>query len=305
MIPKDNMKHSEVSLLLRRRPNGTVQPGRDFEQIDFRHDRFESTAGGVRDPLRRLVLTLGALAVVLGNITNGSAQTKGGDTSVLRVGVTPVFPPMIYREGGKIVGAEADFAAALGRELGRPIKFVDVKWEDQFAALSENRTDIIMSSVSITRPRAFHASFAKPYLTIGQMALVRRTDSPKYLLGFPVRPEGVLGVKKGTTGDFLVQENFSRSKRKYFDNGELAARALAKKKIDLFFSDSPTVLWLAGKDESAGLTAVPITLTEENLAWAVRKSDAELLESVNRSLAKMQESGEAAAILRRWIPQLN
>jgi ABC-type amino acid transport substrate-binding protein len=37
----------------------------------------------------------------------------------LRVGVAPVSLLMIYMEGAKIVGVEADFAQALGKELGR------------------------------------------------------------------------------------------------------------------------------------------------------------------------------------------
>jgi polar amino acid transport system substrate-binding protein len=224
------------------------------------------------------------------------------EVAPLRVGVTPVFPPMIFREGGKIVGVEADFAKALGQELGRPIKFVEVEWEDHFTALTENRTDIIMSAMSITRPRQFRAAFTKPYLGIGQMALVRRADAHKYTLGFPTRPEGHVGVRKGTTGDFLVQQEFPQSKRKYYTSAEQGAKALAKKQINLFISDSPTIWWLEGMNEEAGLVAVPIQLSQEPLAWAVRKSDTELLESVNRALEKLRASGGAAAILRQWIP---
>jgi ABC-type amino acid transport substrate-binding protein len=220
----------------------------------------------------------------------------------LRVGVTPVFPPMIYRDGGKIVGVEADFAAALGRELARPIQFVEVKWDEQFTALADDRTDIIMSALSITRPRQFRAAFAKPYLAVGQMALIRRTDASKYGIGFPAHPEGVIGVKKATTGDYLVQQEFPRCKRKYYDTGEHAARALVKHQIDLFICDSPTVWWLEGNYEQEGLTVVPVALSEEHLAWAMRKSDADLLQSVDAALEKMQKSGQANAIIKRWIP---
>ena len=224
------------------------------------------------------------------------------EAAPLRVGVTPVFPPMIFREGGKIVGVEADFAKALGQELGRPIKFVEVDWEDQFTALTDKGTDIIMSAMSITRPRQFRAAFTKPYLGIAQMALVRREDAHKYTFGFPTRPEGYVGVRKGTTGDFLVQQEFPHAKRKNYTSAEQGAKALAKKQINLFVSDSPTVWWLEGMNEKAGLVAVPIQLSQEPLAWAVRKSDTELLESVNRALEKLHSSGEAANILRRWIP---
>jgi len=228
--------------------------------------------------------------------------SAGASAAPLRVGVTASFPPMVYKEGGKLVGVEADFAKALGEELGRPITLVEINWEDQIPALTEGRTDIIMSSMSITRPRQLRVAFTRPYLAVGQTVLVRRADVHKYLLGFPSLPEGTIGVLKATTGDFLVQQEFSRSKRKEFKSSLDAAKALEKKKIDLFICDLPVVSWLAGMNEIAGLVAVPVLLSEEQLAWAVRKSEPELLESVNSALETFQKDGRAAAIIKRWIP---
>lgn len=220
----------------------------------------------------------------------------------LRVGVTSIIPPMVYKEGGQIVGIEADFAKALGTELGRPIKFVEVKWEDQIPALVEGRTDIIMSSMSVTRARQLRVAFTKPYLAMGQMALVRRADLRRYALGFPIKPQGVIGVWKATTGDYLVQQEFSGCKRREFKSAEDAARALLKKQIDLFICDAPVVWWLAGMNEAQGLATAPILLTEEQLAWGLRRSDTELLESVNKALDKLQKDGRAGGIIKHWIP---
>jgi polar amino acid transport system substrate-binding protein len=197
---------------------------------------------------------------------------------------------------------EADFAQALGQELGRPVKLVEVKWEEQIPALVEGRTDIIMSGLSITRPRQLRVAFTKPYLSMGQSVLVRRVDADQYLLGFPTTPPGTIGVLKGTTGDFLVQQEFSRNKRKEFKSPLEAAKALEKKQIDLLICDSPIVCWLAGINEAEGLAALPVLLTEEWLAWAVRKSDTNLLASVNTALEKLQRDGRAATIVKRWMP---
>ncbi len=58
----------------------------------------------------------------------------------------------------------------------------------------------------------------------------------------------------------------------------------------------------AGMNETEGLVSVKVLLTEEQLAWAVRKSDPELLESVNGALEKLQREGRTTAIIKRWIP---
>jgi polar amino acid transport system substrate-binding protein len=239
-----------------------------------------------------------AISLALFSFSLGAAP----DSTPLRVGVTADFPPMIYKDAGKLVGLEADFAKVIGEELGRPIKLVEVRWEDQITALADGKTDIIMSSMSMTRARQLRVSFSKPYLTVGQTVLVRREDANKYLLGFPASPKGTIGVLKSTTGDFLVQQEFPRNERKDYKSPQDAAKALLKKKIDLLVCDTPIAWWLASVNEVEGLVVVPVSLTEEQLAWAVRKSDPELLESVNRALEKLQKDGRAKEIIKRWLP---
>jgi ABC-type amino acid transport substrate-binding protein len=231
-----------------------------------------------------------------------ACTTLASADDVLRVGITPNQPPMAFKQDGKIVGVEADFARALGAQLGREVKFVEVDWEDQIPELLANHTDIIMSSMSVTTLRQLRVDFCTPYLQIGQMTLVRAEDANKYLLGFPAPPPGVIGVIKATTGDFVVQENFPRLKRKEYTTGEEAARALVKKKIDLFISDSPTIWWLASVNEVNGLTIVPQLLTNEQLAWAVNKSNPGLRDAANAALYKWQKDGTAQRILKQWVP---
>ncbi|HTR42390.1 MAG TPA: transporter substrate-binding domain-containing protein [Pseudomonadales bacterium] len=235
-----------------------------------------------------------SLVVALGDPPAGPAP--------LKVGVTPHFPPMVYKENGTLAGVEVDFAKALGKELNRPIQFVELDWEDQIPALADGRTDIIMSTMSITLARQLRVSFAQPYLTIAQTVLVRREDAGKYVFGFPIEPPGKVGVLKATTGDYLVQQEFPHAKRKAYDSAQEAGKALEKGRIDLLICDSPTAWWLAGMNEAQGLTVIPISLSTENLAWAVRKSDGTLLASVNAALAKFQANGTATAIIKQWIP---
>ena len=210
---------------------------------------------------------------------------------------------MIFKQGTTIVGLEADFALGLGKELGRPVEFVELEWEKLIDALEEGKIDIIMSSMSVTRARQFRVTFSIPYLRIGQMALVRADE--KYHSGLLSRSlaDRTVGVRKGTTGDLLVQQEFPRAKRKYFKTDDEGALALSKKKIDLFIDDSTMIWYLAGVYEGKGLTVAPLVLSEEILSWGLRRSDTDLLESVNAFLKKIQASGDLDRVLRRWIPR--
>lgn len=211
---------------------------------------------------------------------------------------------MAFKQDKQLAGLEVDFARTLGGELGREVKFIELDWEDQIPSLLNGKTDIIMSSMSITTARQMRVSFCAPYLRIGQMGLVRRENLGQYALGFPIQPAGVIGVKKATTGDFLAQQEFPRSKRKEYATGDEAARALVKKRIDLFISDETLVWWLASENEANGLAPVPIRLSDEQLAWAVNKTNTDLLSAANSALAKMQQDGRATGFLKHWLPAM-
>lgn len=229
------------------------------------------------------------------------AQGTPPGAAVLRVGVSPVFPPMIFKQGGKLAGVEVELAQALGEQLGRKVVFVELPWEDQIDALREGRTDIIMSSMSVTPARRYVVDFSRPYLLVGQLTLVRREDQNQYLLGVPSKLPGPVGVLKATTGEFLVQREFPKATRKVFKSEAEVVKALMKKKIDLFIGDSTLVWHLAGLHATDGLAAVAIPLSEETLGWGVRKGDEKLLAEANQFLQKASENGTLNRVVRRWM----
>ena len=252
----------------------------------------------MKHSLRIFLLTFTILLLALFSL-------RAADTSTpLRVGVAPVSPPMIYKENGKVVGMEADFAQALGQDLGRPVTFVELGWEDLIDALLVGKIDIIMSSMTITRGRQFRIAFSDPYFRIGQMALVRGADPGRMSLFATGLADRTVGVRKGTTGDLTIQQEYPRAKRKYYKSDDDGAAALAKGKIDLFIDDSSMIWYLAGTYEAKGLVAAPVLLTDEVLGWGVKRSDAALLQSVNAFLKKAQASGELDRTVHRWIPKL-
>lgn len=249
---------------------------------------------------RRFLAATLSFALLLGFGGLAVAQTPT-PAEPLRVGVSPVFPPMAFKQGKELAGVEVDLARALGRHLGREIVFVELPWKDQIEALNEGKTDIIMSSMSITPARRSVVNFSKPYFVIGQMALVRREDKMTYALGFPYKLKGSVGVLKATTGEFLVQRDFPKSPIKTFNNTEEAAKALIKKKVNLFISDSTLVWYLAGTHDTDGLSVVPIQLSEEPLGWAVRKTDDDLQSSVNSFIEKASQDGTMRKTFSRWM----
>jgi ABC-type amino acid transport substrate-binding protein len=228
-----------------------------------------------------------------------SAPTVPAKTSALRVGAAPNFPPLIFKKGGNIVGIEADLAARLGEQMRRQVEWVELAWPALIPALLQGRIDVIMSGMSITPERERAVLFTEPYMRAGQMAIIRAQDAA--LLGQPSalsRGRWKIGYEAGTPGARFVQDRLPLAIGIPYPSAEDGLRALRAREIDLFIHDAPTA-WRIAEDRT--LLGLYTPLTEENLAWAVRKTDTALRDRLNAALSRWQQDGSLQAVLDRWI----
>lgn len=221
----------------------------------------------------------------------------------LRVGITPDFPPLVFIQGDQFAGIEADLALMLGEQLGRPVKFIELKWEAQIPALLEGKTDIIMSSMTITRERQIRIAFSEPFMKSGLVAAVRVENVPKYPTDESIlKIIGKVGFVQNTTSDSFVKKNFPYAHQTYLSYPRQAANELEQRRIDIFIGDAPTVIWLVSENESS-LGGIWRPLNEEYLAWGMRKNDQALLTRVNAALAQFRLDGRLDRVLSKWLPK--
>jgi polar amino acid transport system substrate-binding protein len=112
-----------------------------------------------------------------------------------------------------------------------------------------------------------------------------------------------IAVVGGTTGEQYVRSSLPRAQVVVFDGSEAAVSALAAGNVDYFIHDAPSV-WrfsMAGNAKSAGLVGLYTPLTEEYLAWAVRKDDKRLKAQLDAAVRAMKQQGVVDAVVRRWI----
>jgi polar amino acid transport system substrate-binding protein len=258
--------------------------------------------------LRRLVLALvaaGLTACAADPYYAPPAKEAAPPTGpVLRVGVTPNYPPIIFKQADQIVGVESELAALLGAKLGRTPQLFEMPFTEQIDALLAGRTDIVMSGMSITEARKLRVAFTEPYLEGGLMAAVRTVDLGRY----PSREaliatSDTVGVIEGTTGDVFVQQNLRNARRVVVSRASDGALLLRRRTIDVFIHDGPSIAWQVSSNE-AELSAVRQFLNREPMAWALRPTDRALLEQVNAALAGWKADGTLNAILGRWLPYL-
>lgn len=233
-----------------------------------------------------------------------SADAPQAAAKTLRVGVAPVYPPLIFKRGTQLVGVEVDFAKALGSEIHREVSFVELEWNDLIPALRDRRIDVIMSGMTVTDARKQQVTFAHPYLRVGEMALIRRKDAAR------LRPAGALNSKSvrvgyiaGTTGESFVRNQLNRAQRQSFDSIDAGVSAVRGGDVDAFLADSPAVWRITGGVDGPEhqLTGIYEPMTEEYLAWAVRKEDSGLRELLDTVLQQWHTSGKLDQMLKPWI----
>lgn len=259
--------------------------------------RKSSTIGGAL--LAAAVLLAGCAAPVEEvDESPKSALSK----SILRVGLTPNYPPVVQRVDGELAGIEIDLGDEAASGLGKRLQFVELPFEELIPALTRGDIDIIMSGMSITSDRGKIIAFTDPYLHIGQMAVTRvdeiqRLGSLTALLNAPL----TAGYEPGTTGEAFVKRNMSNAKPTSVPSIEAAIDALRGRQIDVFIHDAPTA-WRIGSDPAYhDLIGLYWPLTDEYLGWGVRKSDRDLRLALNEQLTKMKADGRLDRITRKWI----
>jgi ABC-type amino acid transport substrate-binding protein len=78
-------------------------------------------------------------------------------------------------------------------------------------------------------------------------------------------------------------------------------QALETGAIDAFIHDSVTIWRVEGEASHETLTGLLLPLTEEYLAWAVRKTDDALHKDLEGVLVRWQRIGRLQALFRKWL----
>jgi ABC-type amino acid transport substrate-binding protein len=254
---------------------------------------------------RTLALAVLALCVTLagsGCYHHGSATGEPG--SVVRAGIAPDFPPFAFTEGGHLTGIEPDFARKLG-EQGITVTLVQMPWEQLIPALQDGKIDMIMSGMSITEDRVKKVDFTVPYVRIGQMAIVRRSDYDRLRTHAAADQSTVrVGFVRGTTSEKYARSHLTKAQLVPIETVEQGVAALRGNTIDLFVNDAPIVWRVTGpRSGNADLAGIYRPLSTEYIAWAVRRgADGDALrERLNEKLLEWQEQGEIDAVLDHWI----
>lgn len=252
--------------------------------------------------MKKAPFALAAAALMLtacGSSSTGTTTESGVSLiseGKLTVCTNPPYAPFEYEENGKIVGLDADIAAAIASDLGVEAEMFTTSFEgiQSGVALSSKQCDIALSGITITDERKTVMSFTDSYVD-DNLAILVPADSD--IKGDADLSGRNIGVQQATSGEKYAQEAGANTVQ-YEDNG-LLLQAVQTGQVDAIVGNITVLSDMLTSDSS--LSVVQEIETGEQIAGAVATENTALLDSANATLKKMEEDGRLADLREKYL----
>jgi polar amino acid transport system substrate-binding protein len=246
-----------------------------------------------------LVLVMLCALCACASKSAGNTTEKG----VLTMATNAQFPPYEFYDGDKIVGIDAEIAAAIADKLGLELKIEDMEFDSIIEAVKSGKADIGMAGMTVTAERQEEVDFTDSYATGVQVVIV--TEDSEITSVDDLFDVGgyTIGVQRNTTGDLYttwdLEDNGLATIDRY-SKGADAVQALKTGKVDcVVIDDQPAKAFV---EEVGSLKILDTEYVEEMYAGAMSKDNKELYDAVNNALKELIADGTVQAIIDKYIP---
>ncbi len=210
------------------------------------------------------------------------------------------FPPYEFYEDGKIVGIDAEIAAAIAEKLDMELEIVDVDFKAIVPGVASKKYDIGVAGMTVTDERLESVDFSDSYAT-GIQVIIVKEGSPITTVD-DLYAEGasyIVGVQDATTGDIYSTDDFGEERVKRYPAGADAIQALVTDKVDCVIIDNEPAKSFVKANE--GLEILDTEYVIEDYAICLAKGS-ELTEKVNGALKELIADGTVKKIIDKYIP---
>lgn len=242
--------------------------------------------------MKKLIAMLMALTMMFALVACGGKEEAA---EKIVIGTSADYAPFEFHKmiDGKdtILGADIEMAKKIAADMGKELELKDISFDALLNELQGGTIDVIIAGMGVTEDRLAKADASDMYYDAAHQALViRKEDADKYtdLNSF----DGVkVGVQTGTIQIDLATENMPGCELVQLQNVADIFNNLLNNKVDAVLVDgSVGIGYIEAND---GLVEVEAEFpVQDGFAVWVQKDDPKgLLESINKTIADMAESG--------------
>lgn len=218
------------------------------------------------------------------------------DDGKLTMATNATFPPYEFYENDKIVGIDAEIAAAIADKIGMELEIVDTEFGSIITGVQTGKYDIGMAGMTVTEERLQSVDFSDTYAEGVQSIIVKSGSDIKSVDDL----EGhKIGVQQDTTGHIYASDDYGDENVIPFNKGTDAVAALVSDKVDCVIIDNEPAKSYVSSNE--GLEILGTEYVKEEYAICVSKENKDLLEKINKALNELIDDGTVKKIVDKYI----
>lgn len=218
------------------------------------------------------------------------------------LGTSADFPPMewIKYDGSKeeYIGVDIEIAKAIAKDLGKELEVKNMGFDGLIPSLNAGDVDFVIAGMAATPTRKKSVDFSEPYSSFGQVLLVRGEDKDKYK-SFDDLEGKKIGTQLSTLQNAFAEEKYGSENVVAMDNNNNLILELKNGTLDcLFLSELPARQFATINPDLAVINNIGVP-NEDGSAVAVKKGNEELLQSINKTIKDLKDSGQ----IQKWIDE--
>ena len=236
------------------------------------------------------------------DIAMGSKLTEILDRGEIRVGTCAIYPPFdMVDKNGEYFGYDIDIDKILAEELGVELKIVNTAWDGIIDTLYTGKTDILIIGMTRTLKRNLKVSFTEPYFIHGQKLGVNKERQPNITNWKDLdKPDNIITVMLGTTGDFAATEMFQSAKIRRFETAPEMIMEVVRGKADAWQWDEPQTAIHVGRNQDK-VYMVDVPGQEEEMSFAIQRGDPDFLNWLNLFVHELKRKGVLDDLYEKWF----
>jgi aspartate/glutamate/glutamine transport system substrate-binding protein len=196
----------------------------------------------------------------------------------------------------EVEGFDADMARAVAEELDVEVEFVEAISKNRIPFLTEDKVDIVFSTMTITDERKEQIDFSDVYYVAEQSFLTRKGET--------MTVDTAAGKKvctaKGSTSELNLPEVQPDVEIVLQDGYAQCVQLLSNEQVDAVSTDDVILLQFVKKDPDAFQVSEE-TFSTEPYGAGIKKGHEDFLELVNGVISDMKEDGRWADLYEKWV----
>jgi ABC-type amino acid transport substrate-binding protein len=258
--------------------------------------------------MNRKTLLLPGLVVVLFLSACGETSATFDNirkNRLIAIGSAPFEAPLLYQTGEKWVGADAQLGELINQSIQESLQenttlditaaWIGLAYDELAQKLENGEVSYVLGVYGITEDRKETVTFSEPYYTSELVLIINP-------LGADLRADGLvgatIGVREGTAVEQFVRAEFPDNNVAPVTTLDDAILALRRGEVSAVIDDRYMSAYsLDTMPGTSSLEILPGILGTIEIAVAVKKGDARLLEMVNAIIAGINSDN----LYEQWL----